>query len=432
MTAAQLAGVSRETAERRRPGRPPKPRPIVKRPRRTYGTGSISVLTSGRVFALDVRDSDGHRASYDGVGADVDARYADCERWLGERIAARKRLAGQAPLTVRDHLEQWHWRTHRLLELPTRNTYRSQIKQAEPIGDLLVTAVTPEDIDGITSSMLDTGLSVRYVRETRARLRSAFAELVPKMLAANPVGKYAGRLRTPRRRPNVWDAVDAEDFAGVALKVSRWPLMWLLALRYGLRRGELRALRRQDLNVRTRRLTVAHGMHAGRRLADTKNHQERSIQIARPIVAALEAMLAAADPSVGWLFHLEAGEAIPPNPFYADFDAIVAQVNKERYERAIEGELSEAAARQTALPTLTPHGLRHTAATLLLRRGVAVAKVAEILGHHDPSFTYRLYGWAVPSDDDVVDGAVGSLLTPAEQLLAGSERSAAHRQQAER
>jgi integrase len=49
------------------------------------------------------------------------------------------------------------------------------------------------------------------------------------------------------------------------------------------------------------------------------------------------------------------------------------------------------------LPRLRFHDLRHTAATLLLLSGVPVAEVSRILGHANPSITYKLYAHTIPS-----------------------------------
>jgi integrase len=43
------------------------------------------------------------------------------------------------------------------------------------------------------------------------------------------------------------------------------------------------------------------------------------------------------------------------------------------------------------LPRIKFHGLRHTAATNMLKRGVPVHVVAQMLGHNDPGITLRVY-----------------------------------------
>lgn len=44
-----------------------------------------------------------------------------------------------------------------------------------------------------------------------------------------------------------------------------------------------------------------------------------------------------------------------------------------------------------ALPEISPHDLRHTYATLMLRRGVQLEVVSKLLGHADPVITLRVY-----------------------------------------
>jgi integrase len=48
------------------------------------------------------------------------------------------------------------------------------------------------------------------------------------------------------------------------------------------------------------------------------------------------------------------------------------------------------------LPEIRFHDLRHTAATLMLSRGVNVKVVSEMLGHADISITLRIYAHVLP------------------------------------
>jgi integrase len=56
----------------------------------------------------------------------------------------------------------------------------------------------------------------------------------------------------------------------------------------------------------------------------------------------------------------------------------------------------ERAVRDSGLPPLNFHGLRHSHATVLLQAGVPVRVVAERLGHADPAMTLRVYQHVVP------------------------------------
>jgi integrase len=52
-------------------------------------------------------------------------------------------------------------------------------------------------------------------------------------------------------------------------------------------------------------------------------------------------------------------------------------------------------------PEIRFHDIRHTAATLLLRRGVNVKVVSEMLGHADISITLRIYAHVIPNMQQV-------------------------------
>jgi integrase len=60
--------------------------------------------------------------------------------------------------------------------------------------------------------------------------------------------------------------------------------------------------------------------------------------------------------------------------------------------------------RAAKLPHFTPHGLRHTFASLLLQAGVDVYYVSRMLGHADISLTVNTYGsWLHPSRPGALD-----------------------------
>jgi integrase/recombinase XerC len=48
------------------------------------------------------------------------------------------------------------------------------------------------------------------------------------------------------------------------------------------------------------------------------------------------------------------------------------------------------------LPRLTPHGLRHGVATMMVARGVHMRAVADQLGHRNPSMTAKVYAHVTP------------------------------------
>ena len=72
----------------------------------------------------------------------------------------------------------------------------------------------------------------------------------------------------------------------------------------------------------------------------------------------------------GYVSASELGGPINPNYFYDQFEKL---------------------SRGAKLPDIRLHDLRHTAASLMIRRGVSPKVVSDRLGHTDPAFTLKVY-----------------------------------------
>lgn len=69
------------------------------------------------------------------------------------------------------------------------------------------------------------------------------------------------------------------------------------------------------------------------------------------------------------------------------------------------------------------HALRHHYASVTLQDGVNIKELAEYLGHHDPSFTLRLYTHLLPSSHDRARHAVDRRLERLRRRLTEQSRS---------
>ncbi len=68
------------------------------------------------------------------------------------------------------------------------------------------------------------------------------------------------------------------------------------------------------------------------------------------------------------------------------------------------------AAKQSLLPRLTLHGLRHTHATLALQAGVHPKVVSERLGHATVSITLDTYSHAIPAMQESAAALIAELV----------------------
>lgn len=371
---------------------PPKPK------RRARGTGTLRIdRKTGRVYALDIRDETGYRLPYEAAGLTLDLRIADAERWLDGRVAARARAAGLLPETIGEYLERWRDQTYGASPFTTLAAIQTAINRAEPLHAIMLHGIVAADVNGLRDEMVAEGLKARYIRTILGTLKAAFAVAVSDgRLAVNPVGKPPASLRVPVRRQVVWEREATRLFLD-EVSVTPHYALWVLVLAYGLRQGELRALQWPDIDLRRRQITVRRGLRRGRRIGDTKSHTERVIKILPEVVAVLRAHRSSPWTTPTWVFSHRPPAAMTADVLASDLTRLIAQVNASYPPDDGDPDM---------LADLTPHGLRHTAATLMLRRGVPVVKVSQILGHSRTSITWDMYGWCLPSDDDLVDDAV--------------------------
>ena len=72
------------------------------------------------------------------------------------------------------------------------------------------------------------------------------------------------------------------------------------------------------------------------------------------------------------------------------------------------------AVKEAKLPTIRPHDLRHTHATLALRAGIHPKVVSERLGHATVSITLDTYSHAIPAMQEEAAVLIAGLVFAAE------------------
>src|SRR5438067_10688657 len=220
----------------------------------------------------------------------------------------------------------------------------------------------------------------------------------------NPVNRAElPKFKEPKRKPATLAAQDVP--ALLAALSAEWRPMFATALFLGLRRGELIALRKEDLDVAAGTLTVARS-----RDADTTKGG-RAVTL--PIPAALEPFLEAAvraSPSE-WLFPKPDGSR---RDLELDVTAVlrralgragIVEGYEHRCHKARCGYVARAAdSAQRRCPEdghalwlrplprrLSFHSLRHTCATLLAKARVHPKVAQQILRHADVETTLAIY-----------------------------------------
>jgi integrase len=181
------------------------------------------------------------------------------------------------------------------------------------------------------------------------------------------------RVASPAEIELVLAAVDAGDRA-----------LWATAIYAGLRRGELSALRWEDVDLAAGLIHVRRGWDVVEGEIEPKSrHGRRRV----PIPAVLRDHL---------VERKLAGEGA----------LVFGGANRAR--KMIER--GAAAMRAAGMEPLAIHDARHTYASLMIAAGVNAKALSTYMGHATIAITYDLYGHLMPGNEDEAAGLLDAFL----------------------
>jgi integrase len=423
---------------------------------RGNGDGARWELPDGRWrWQLTVRVVKGKQQRVGGVSDKTEAKRALAE---ARTELDRRTLAIPERITVMDYVTRWFDR-QKDIEDSTRSNYRTVLDYAlEHLGAMPMTAVRTHHVRDVLATLADRKatrgfgagrvLSSRTLAQVRGRLRAVFREAFTDGLLPSDPTAAVKRVKVVRtEHPGI--ALDLPEVSrfrslGEALydagKLRLWPALFL-ALSVGLRRGEVCGLRWGDLDLEVRQIrvrqnyTVLNGKTHLKGYTKTEAGQ-RNVPMPPSLQAALvrhrarlerelarSGRVVAADTP---LFPSGRAEYTHPDNLtcavrdvheWSHPEGIVPRKRRHgtklarkltvpiTLERRLRGVLSEQRTHLRAvveagqaLPKISTHDLRHTCATLWLRRGVPLEVVSKWLGHADIGTTLKHYRHVLESE----------------------------------
>lgn len=312
-------------------------------------------------------------------------------------------------LTVGEYLEWWLKDSVRgAVKHATHATYCSVAHThiSPALGRIQLKHLTPAHVRGFYGAKARTNLSAATVKKMHVVLHRALSQalsdgLVPRNAAA---GVKVPRVSAPGEEIKPLDSEECGAFLE-ASRGERLEALYVLAVHCALREGELLALRWEDVDLDAAkpallvRRTITRG-EGGRGYVvgtSTKSGKGRRVRLTRQAVAALKdhrkrqleerMRLATLWQDQGLVFPNETGSLFNPSNL------------RNRSFKRIK-------LRSGVREDLRFHDLRHTCATLLLREGVNVKVVSEMLGHASIAITLNTYSHVLP---DMQDAAVDAM-----------------------
>ncbi len=193
----------------------------------------------------------------------------------------------------------------------------------------------------------------------------------------NLKGKVVVKVKKPARKPVRRATVEHIDALIEAVPPGNWiQRRNRVALRLlrdtGLRVSEAVNIRLSDLNLAERVLTIPK----------SKNRRARQVRLTKTLSDEIRDFLACRPPCP------------PPVTDVLFISAVNADPNRGvRGKLTIDGlrQMIKKLCERTQSPHVNPHSIRHMFGTKALNDGIRLEIVSDLMGHHDPSFTRKVY-----------------------------------------
>jgi integrase len=326
-------------------GRPRKPKP--KPHNRDWHQGSVRELPSGRFQGIRARDPVTKKRP-----TRTFTTRQQAEAWGSGSVAVDV-------LTLGVWLDRWlglRWPT---LRISSQDVYRRSVAACAPLAGHPLADLTTDDWQRLANTLLAKWARSHVVTWRKAIGAAMNYAVRQGHLTRNPLKDIA----LPRATDNPPKAWTREQIARLLVAVHGDPqeVWFLVAIGTGIRLGEARALLWDDIDFPSLTVSITKSQHITRRVVGpTKTGKHRTVDLPEELVPVLVAHHGRMQPSARLVFG-------------------------NRHDRAHSGSTYGIAVtricKRAGVTRLTPHALRHTAASLMLTANVSPSEVAAQLGH---------------------------------------------------
>ena len=295
-------------------------------------------------------------------------------------IALRK-----SPKNISEWLDEWIALYLPNVEETTRIGYKTKIRcYIKPaIGDILVQSLRAGHVQKMVNDMLAKGLSPKNIRDTYNNINAAMKKAVSlRMIPYNPCeGVVLPKLK--RYKAKVYDINMIHTLLDTA-KGTEMYLPIMLCVLLGLRRGELLALRWENVDFERMTITIDRQLQKNKEgyfFCTPKNGTTRSFAVAPVVMEALKKEKEKQEnlrSLLGEEWNNEHNLV-----FTTDYGKnLVRRTVVKHYKKVLE---------RAGLPDNRFHDLRHSFAVNSLAVGDNIKNVQSNLGHATSAFTMDVY-----------------------------------------
>jgi integrase len=369
--------------------------------RRGRGEGSIYRRADGRWAAYVTLDDGGRRYLYGRTRQDAALKLSTALKTRNDGLPLPSDKE-----TVASFLTTWVGGQRHRLRPGTWRRYEQYVRvHAIPvIGRVPLAKLGPHHLEKLYEDRLTAGLSPTTVHHLHTALHRAFSQAVRwGLLVRNP----SDLVDSPRIVRREMAVLSAEQVKQLLAAAGGGPLDALLtvAITTGMRRGEILGLRWRDVDLDRGVLSVTGALQKG---------LDGSLGITQPKTPRsrrqIELSTAAVDSLRRHRRKQTEQRLLLGGEWTADDLAFPSTIGRPQEGRNLVYGLLHPLLRSAGLPVIRFHDLRHTAATLMLSRGIHPKIVSEMLGHSTIGITLDLYSHVTPTMQKQAAAAMDDLL----------------------
>lgn len=348
---------------------------------------SYTTKTKGRLYEVWYKKPDGSRGHERGFKLKRDA-----EAYLASVEVSKLKGAyvnrSDAKASIDELGEEWLLQ-HKARTTPSthhsvQSAWRTHVQPRW--GHYAVGAITRREVQAWLNE-----LGEKRSHTTVARVRDLLAGILDDAVEDNRVTKNVARDLAIKRKPLADEVYLTHAQVESLAKNSRYPDLIRFLAYTGLRWGEVTALKVRNVDLDRRRAHVREAVaevNGKPLLGSVKSHEKRTVAYPDFLDDEVRAACSGKGPD-DRLWPSEEGGYLRQGNTVSGWFA---------------GAVKRAQASDPSFRRVTPHDLRHTAASLAISAGANVKVVQRMLGHKSAKVTLDTYAALFPDDlDNVVD-----------------------------
>jgi integrase len=368
--------------------------------RRGNSEGTITKRADGR-WEARLSLPDGKRKSFYGkTQQEVQRKLKRAQRDIEEGLP----LVNEKQ-TVEGYLTSWLDIMKYRIDASSLDRYRTYYRAIiAQIGNLPLTKVTAQHLQHLYSALLEKGWSAGTVNALHGMLHDALKQGTRLGVVQRNV---VDLVDPPRRQEHDMQVLTPEQVRVFLASVAgdRFEALYVLVLSTGLRAAEVFALGWQDINLVEKTLSV--------RRAWQRTNTEYLLTLPKTVRARRTIALSqrAIEALVCHRERQQKERELLGDAWDSTYDLVFPNAwGKVVTFENFSHRTLHPALKRAGLPLIRFHDLRHTAATLLLSKGVNIKVVSEMLGHANVSITLRIYAHVLPHMQQAAAQAMDDIL----------------------